>query len=221
VSTRYSIVLIPEPSFTARAYRARQLICGQYACWAAEMHMVHLALTDYFPCPEDRVAALSAGLDTVAQQNRNRYERLTLFHKGVTTSADLPGHIYLDFTVGPYTRQSSPQWNVLALRNDVMAMLGQVHGADPAPQTTQAPQSSNEDFQPKIYLMQHARLPETVFESAVDFAREVAHQLEIPDNTHAWRLMLVRFQSAAAGDDWSNGRWATDLSWNIVSAHPV
>ena len=215
MSTRYSVALIPEPAFTARAYRARQLICGQYACWAAEMHMLHLALTDYFACPEDQVATLSAGLERVADQNRHRPERLSLMHQGVTASADRPGHIYLDFTVPPYTRHGSAQWNILALRDDIMALLGQIQGLDPGPQ------ASNEDFHPSVYLMQHANLPETVFDSAVEFAREVAHQLEIPDNTHAWRLMLVRFQSAAAGDDWSGGRWAADLSWQIVSAHPV
>ncbi len=28
MSVRYGIALIPEPGFTARVYRARQLICG-------------------------------------------------------------------------------------------------------------------------------------------------------------------------------------------------
>ena len=42
MSIRYGVSLLTDPDFTARLYRARQLICGQFACWAAEMHMVHL-----------------------------------------------------------------------------------------------------------------------------------------------------------------------------------
>jgi len=42
MSIRYGIGLALEPAFTSRAYRARQLICGQYASWAAEMNMVYL-----------------------------------------------------------------------------------------------------------------------------------------------------------------------------------
>ena len=49
VSFRYGVSLLTDPDFTARAYRARQLICGQFACWAAEMHMLHMLMSDYFP----------------------------------------------------------------------------------------------------------------------------------------------------------------------------
>ena len=35
----------------------------------------------------------------------------------------------------------------------------------------------------------------------------------------SWRLLLTRYSSDAAGDDWSNGRWAADLSWQQLHSH--
>ena len=86
---------------------------------------------------------------------------------------------------------------------------------------TSGPLAPGEDFPAHIYLMQHASLPPGVLAGAVEFAQAVCEDLEIAGTTRAWQLMLVRFQSAAAGEDWSEGRWAADLSWNIVSAHSL
>lgn len=209
MSTRYAVVLIPEPSFTARVYRARQLVCGQYATWAAEMHMLHLALTDYFPCPEEAVASVSAGLERVARQSR---EGVSLSHGGAAASPEMPGHIFLDFAPVP-APGTMASGDLTDLRGRIKESLAAVI----------APDSGHllgaEDFPAHIYLMQHASLAPGVLEGAVEFAGVVCQDLEIPETTRAWQLMLVRFQSAAAGDDWSGGRWAADLSWNIVSAH--
>ncbi len=69
--------------------------------------------------------------------------------------------------------------------------------------------------------MQHARLSQSVFDSAVEFSRQVVRDLEVPDVTRAWQLVLVRFQSEAAGDDWDQGRWAADLSWESLASYPL
>ena len=37
MSIRYGIELVFDPAFTARVYRTRQLVCGQYGCWAADV----------------------------------------------------------------------------------------------------------------------------------------------------------------------------------------
>ena len=90
---------MPEPGFTARVYRARQLICGQYACWAAEMHMLRLPLIEYFQCPEDAVESISAGLKSIAQEVERKYQVMPLPHHGASTSAERPGDIFLVFTL--------------------------------------------------------------------------------------------------------------------------
>lgn len=214
MSTRYGVVIVPEPSFTARVYRARQLICGQYASWAAEMHLLHLPLTGYFPCPDEAVPAVVAGLERVARQSQQREPGFALVHRRVATHPELPGHIFLEFTPpqGPVRKTSE---NLTVLRSEVLAVLDQFPEADPGPPT------SPEGYRPRIYLMQHAKLPPAVFEGAVEFARAVVGDLSIPDTTRAWQLLLLRFQSAAAGEDWSGGGWAADLSWNIISAHSL
>jgi hypothetical protein len=69
--------------------------------------------------------------------------------------------------------------------------------------------------------MLYAKLPEGVFSDAVEFARTVAADLEVPSSARGWRLMLLRFESDAAGDDWNGGRWAADLRWELLSSHPL
>ncbi len=80
---------------------------------------------------------------------------------------------------------------------------------------------SLQNYHPRISLMQHAELPPTVFESAVVFAGAVINDLDIPNETRAWQLVLLRFESDAAGEDWSHGGWAADLRWNLLASFPI
>jgi hypothetical protein len=68
-------------------------------------------------------------------------------------------------------------------------------------------------------LLSHADLPDTVFDSALEFARAVTDELKVSQITRAWRMVLTRFESNAAGDDWSGGRWAADLSWKVLASY--
>ena len=107
MSIRYGVSLLTDPDFTARSYRARQLICGQYACWAAEMHMVHLPMSDYFPFEgaDDPNAEVQAGRRAAATC-RPLPPRLAAVFRYSTGALPLPAHgsdgnIWLDF---------SPRW---------------------------------------------------------------------------------------------------------------
>ncbi len=206
---RFGISLVPEPSFTAKVYRARQLVCGQYGCWAAEMHMLHLPLVEYFQCPESEIATVDSILDTVARETREATPRFNLNHRGVTTWPDRPSDICLDFSGGGV----SAPLNVL--QRSLTDRLGQVSGA------TLGHGAAEKEFQPRIALMQHADLPEGVLADAAEFAKAVVVDLQVPVRTRAWRLLLVRFQSQAAGEDWSDGSWAADLSWRTLSSHEL
>ena len=66
MSIRYGIDLVLEPSFTAKVYQTRQIVCGQYSSWAAEMQMLRMPLTPYFICPDDRLPILSTQLESIA-----------------------------------------------------------------------------------------------------------------------------------------------------------
>ncbi len=208
MSVRYGIALIPEPTFTARVYRARQLICGQYASWAAEMHMLHLTLADFFQCSEDAVTSVSTGLERVARQAVTA-AGVPLANRGIATYPDVLGHIFLDFA-GPGAAEGLDR-----LHRNVTDLLQQTRGV------TADPRFAGENFRPHISLMQYARLSPSVFDSAVEFARQVVRDLEVPDVTRAWQLVLVRFQSEAAGDDWDQGRWAADLGWEAIASYPL
>ena len=214
MSIRYSVALIPEPSFTARAYRVRQLVCGQYASWAAEMHMLHLTLVELFLCPDSAVGPLSSGLAKIAEGCHRRVPRFPLVHRGASTSPDDKGNIHLDFTV-PDNPMERSQRELNSLHQEVVGLLGQSDGV------VLDPHSAGERFHPRINLMQHASLPPAVFDTAVEFARAVLRDLQVPNNTRAWQLVLLRFESQAAGDDWGSGRWAADLRWQLLDTYPL
>ena len=213
MSVRYGILLVPDPSFTARVYRARQLICGQYGAWAAEMQMVHLAVSGFFQCTDNGLEALEAGLAGVAAQSRRDSPQFHLSHRGVASIPDDQGNIFLDFAQDPAAESGPGPLDVL--RGNIVSFL------DQAPDVAHDPQADGPIYRPHLPLMQFARLPEGVFSDAAEFARTVVADLVVPATTKAWRLPLLRFHSEAAGDDWSSGGWAADLRWEPLSSHPL
>ena len=208
MSIRYGIGLALEPAFTSRAYRARQLICGQYASWAAEMNMVYLTVSGFFGCEESAVPALANSLSEIASHSAQAAPQFAMSHGGVATNG-LPGHVYLDFS----TPSMAPELN--NLHGSVVKLLAETHGV------SLDSRNPGSQFQPRLPLMQYSHLPEGVFADAVEFARAVAADLQIPASTRAWRLLLLRFESNAAGEDWSGGAWAADLSWSLLASCPL
>ena len=208
-STRYAVLLVPEPAFTGRAYRARQIICGQHGSWAAEMLMVHLMLSPFFPCSDDRLPELTAGLAAVASDSRETASGFPMSHRGVTSMEDAPGTIFLDFT------PQEPDHPLLTLHASVTDLVNRV--AD-GPNDAAGVESGTGIYLP---LMQYADLTETIFQDAVEFARSVVESLATPSGTNAWRLMLARFQSQSAGDAWRRGGWANDVSWKLLASFPL
>ncbi len=212
MSIRYGVSLLTDPDFTARAYRARQLICGQYACWAAEMHMLHMPMSDYFPLDTDEAGAVEAQLAGELERLAERYRRVSprfpLFNRGITTTrqTESDGNIWLDFS--PEVVNES-LYRLQSMVADLLERNPSVGGGR---------QAFRPDFPPQIPLMSHADLPDSVFDGALDFARSVTDELKVSQITRAWRLALTRFESNAAGDDWSNGRWAADLQWRAIGS---
>ena len=206
MSIRFGVLLIPSPSFTARAYRARQLICGQYGSWAAEMHMLHLTVAGFFQCSEAALTEVEAGLQIAAEESRRREPRFSLHHQGVTGAS---GNIFLDLS-GPQRPEALHK-----LHGDVVDIVRRVSGAVLEMEHVAG------DYWPHVTMMQYAKLPSAVMADALEFAQGVVDDLAVPESTNAWRLLLVRFQSHPAGEDWSGGRWAPDLSWEIVSSFPL
>ena len=215
MSIRYGVSLLTDPDFTARAYRARQLICGQYACWAAEMHMLHMPMSDYFALDVDDAGVAEAQLAGEVERLAERYRRVSprfpLFNRGITTTRrdESDGNIWLDFSpevVNESLYRLQSMVADLLERNPAVGGDRRVFGPD---------------FPPQIPLMSHADLPDSVFDGALDFARAVTDDLKVSQITRAWRLALTRFESNAAGDDWSGGRWATDLSWRAIGSYSL
>lgn len=209
MSIRYTVAIALDPVFTARAYRARQLICGQYACWAAEMHLVSLPLTGYFGCPDSSVGSLDAGLAGVATKLRETGPRFALTLQGVREFPGVTGHIFLDFSA------PSRDQPVYALHRGVGELLQKTPGI------AQEGLFPGNGYLPHLPLMQYGDLPAAVFADAVEFARAVVADLEVPGVARAWRLLLLRLRSDAAGESWERGRWAADLRWQVISSNPL
>ena len=206
MSIRFGVLLIPSPSFTARVYRARQLICGQYGSWAAEMHMLHLTVAGFFQCSEAALAEVEAGLQIAAEESRQREPRFSLHQQGVTGAS---GNIFLDLS-GPQRPEALHK-----LHGDVVDIVRRVSGAVLEMEHVEG------GYWPHVTMMQYAKLPSAVMADALEFAQGVVDDLAVPESTNAWRLLLVRFQSQAAEEDWSEGRWAPDLSWDIITSYPL
>ena len=215
MSVRYGVSLLTDPDFTARAYRARQLICGQFACWAAEMHMLHMQMSDYFPFDgtddPNAEGQLARELERLAERYRRVSPRFPLFNRGITTTrnTDDDGNIWLDFS--PEVVNES-LYRLQAMVADLLERNSGVAG----PRRVYGP-----EFPPQMPLLSHANLPDSVFDSAIEFARSVTDELKVSQITRAWRLTLTRFESSAAGDDWSGGRWANDLQWRVIGSYSL
>ena len=207
MSTRLGIELVMDPAFTARAYRARNVICGQYASWAAEMHLLRMSVVGYFQCPDTAVDLLIHDAARLAEDSRKRSPGLSIDCLGVANGGDNgePNNVYLDF------QQTDPDHPLTVLQGEAVTLVDGLPGAVLSPGTS--------GFHPKINLMEYADLPPAVMADAFDFAKGVAADIGVPSVARAWRLVVLRYHSEAAGDDWSHGAWAPDLRWEYLSSY--
>ena len=208
MSIRYGISVTLDPAFTAVLHRARQVICSQYGCWAAEMHSVHLPLTDYFPCPEEEVPSLATALGKVAGEFRNEHDIAFVVRRDTVFTAEEEGSIYQAF-VDEFDDLPETQAAAL-LRSEVAEVLSRMNLAV----GTEAPRL-------RFALLQYSGLPGQVFESAARFAEGVVQGLQMPVRVALAEITLFRYESAAAGEDWEGGGWASDLSWKVVGSYSL
>ena len=208
MSARYGISLILEPPVTAGLHRARQVVCSQYGCWAAEMHSVHLPLTDYFPCPEEEAPSLAAALEKVSDDFQREYSDAFVIRAETLAESQENGSIYVPFASGSNSfTESRPSDLLQAEVTEVLGSLNLSVGGKLLPL--------------HFALLQYSGLTGRVFRSAVRFAEGVINGLQLPRQVGLSELALFRYDSASAGEDWVNGSWATDLSWQMIGAYPL
>ncbi len=200
MSIRYGIDLVLQPSFTAKVYQTRQIVCGQYSSWAAEMQMLRMALTPYFPCPGDRLPVLASQVESIAGETADQKPYM-LIRTGVTAAAGTSS-VVMEF--------EAPA-QLFDLQRKAME----------AAQDDSAGLYSSPPFRPAITLLEYGNFPDAILQDAARFADGVASGLDMTEMALPWRLLLTRYSSEAAGDDWSNGRWASDLSWQQLYSHAL
>ena len=200
MSIRYGIDLVLQPSFTAKVYQTRQIVCGQYSSWAAEMQMLRMALTPYFPCPDDLLPILASQVEGIARETAD--EKSYTLRRSSITAVTSTNSVVMEFEA------PAPLFD---LQRKSME----------AAQTHSAGLRQSEPFRPAITLREYGTFPEEILSDAARFADGVASGLEMTELALPWRLLLTRYSSEAAGEDWSNGRWASDLSWQQLYSHPL
>ena len=200
MSIRYGIDLVLQPSFTAKVYQTRQIVCGQYSSWAAEMQMLRMPLTPYFPWADDRLTLLASGVEAIARETAEQKPYM-LSRTGIVADKGM-NSVAMEFNAPP------PLLDLQ--RKSLEAAQANSTGSYPS-----------EPFRPRIALLEYGVFPEAILPDAVEFAKGVASGLDIPQEAPPWRLLLTRYSSDAAGDDWSNSRWAADLSWQQLHSHPL
>lgn len=198
MSIRYGIDLVLQPSFTAKVYQTRQIVCGQYSSWAAEMQMLRMPLTPYFPCPDDRLPILVSQVESIASESAD--QKPYMLRRSDITIVPSASSVVMEF--------EAPAQLFELQRKSMQA--AQRHSAG---------LHSSHPFRPAIALLEYGNFPEAILKDAARFAEGVASGLDLTEMAMPWRLLLTRYSSEAAGDDWSNGRWAADLSWRQLSSH--
>ncbi|PKB82190.1 MAG: hypothetical protein BZY88_04830 [SAR202 cluster bacterium Io17-Chloro-G9] len=173
------------------------------------MLMVHIMLSEFFPLEDSNVDALAASLAGIASESRGKAPGFALSHQGVAIHPDTAGTLFLDFTPRD-------------LESPLQVLQGRIRGLvdDFADSTEVLPQTGCE-FRIFLPLMQYAGLSPNLFSDALEFATTVVDDLEVPGTTTAWRLLLARFQSQAAGENWVQGGWVNDVSWDLVASYPL
>ena len=186
------------------------------------MHMAHLPLIDYFPCPDGLVATVDARLEQAVEDFNKDDRPARLSRQPVASVLDESGHLYVPFvddSEDPSRRRGTgfagvSDKTIRQLREDVVGVVGEVTGADAGWQGEAL------RIPVRFDLMQFADLPPRVFQSAASFAAGAVDGVDLPGSTIPVEMVLIRFESDAAGEDWNSGGWAADLRWQIVNAYP-
>ena len=173
------------------------------------MLMIHIMLGGFFPWADDGIEALVLGLGNLASESRRHSSPITMDRSDVVVAPDFLGTIFLEFG---HPQVEDP---LARLYGNVIDLIK----GHPGPQPTHQPTAG--DFRPRLPLMQFANLPSSVLSHAEEFAKGVVEDIGVPGATSAWRLMLARFHSQAAGEGWEPGSWATDISWELLSSHAL
>ena len=200
MSVRYGIDLVLQPSFTAKVYQTRQIVCGQYSSWAAEMQMLRMPLTPFFPCSDDRLPLLASEVESIARETES--QKPYMLSRGDIVADSSTNGVVMQFEASA-PLQDLQQKSYAAAQNNSAGL----HPSD--------------SFSPRIALLEYGVFPPAILPDAVQFAAGVASGVEMSDMALPWRLLLTRYHSEAAGDDWSGGRWATDLSWQQLYSHTL
>jgi len=172
------------------------------------MHSVHVPLAGYFPCPEQEAASLSVILGKIVEEFRGESQEAFLTREGTVAETEDKGSVYLAFADGD--GPASEGGAVGTLRADIAEALSRLNlvvgGEAPAL---------------RFALLQHSGLPADVFRSAARFAEGVVNGLELPGKVAVAELALFRYESAAADEEWSQGSWASDLTWRICNSYEL
>jgi hypothetical protein len=177
------------------------------------MHMLRMSVISYFECSDSVVDLLAHGVGRLAEDSRKRSPRFSINCLGVANGRNGNGSgengennsVYLDF------KQNDAKHPLAVLQREAVGMIEELPGASLPP--------GDSPFHPKINLMEYANLPPTVMADAADFAKGVAIDVGVPVVARAWRLVLLRYHSDAAGDDWSHGNWSSDVRWEYLSSY--
>ena len=198
MSIRYGIDLVLEPSFTAKVHLTRRIVCDQYSSWAAERQLVRMPLTPYFPCPDNRLPTLETQVESIAQETADK--KSYLVRRSAVLGVTSTNSVVMEF--------DAPDPLVELQRKALEA--AQHYSAGLSPSTP---------FRPCITLLEYGELPEAILLDAAQFAEGVASSVDMTAMAMPWRLLLTRYSSESAGEDWSNGFWAADLSWRQLHSH--
>ena len=157
-----------------------------------------MPLTPYFPCPDEQLPILEEQVEVIALETWEEGSYM-LRRSAIVADTSLNGLAMVFEAPEP----------LFELQRKALA-AGQHHFPG---------LYLSKPFLPCIALLEYAGLPEATLIDAAEFAEGVASGLDMTEMAMPWRLLLTRYSSEAAGEDWSNGRWAADLTCRQLHSH--
>jgi hypothetical protein len=182
-----------------------------------------MPLTRYFTGPDEAISAIASDIEGIAAAFSKQNSYAFVEHRRLAADTHSRGDIYLELADVNQARRrgrrsarrqelrfpvSTPP--IKQLRSEVSAVLGRWHIS-----------AVEETDIIRFGLLQCSDLPPQVFARAVKFAEGVFSGVDLALQSYLSDLTFFRYESTAAGEDWSNGSWAVDLSWKIIGSYSL
>lgn len=239
MSTRYGIELVLAPGLPSLIHLARQITYAQFGCNFPDRLPIRITLVPFFEMPERHVPRLESDIARILSGFREGslsfyMTRSQMLVDEATGSLVLELQMHGD-SIFSLMKSSGPKRK----KRSLFGLGGDAYETEEP--ETRAPShplytlqtriwnavrstpgtrvyNPNFQFRPFVFILQWSGLPGPELNDAAQYASSVLTSFDATNVTKPWRIWLVRYSSDAAGEDWTRGRFLSDVTWHKLSS---